>query len=94
MGMRRKGKGVLARCAEALDLPADLVAGLAKIELTGDREVYIARHRGILAYSETEIDVNTDGFIVRITGEQLQLTVMTEEELRIGGRVGKVELLK
>lgn len=94
MELRRKGKDALARCAGALDLPADLVAGLPKVELVGDREAYILRHRGILAYSGEEIDVNADGFLVRITGEDLQLLVMTEEELRIGGRIEKAELLR
>ena len=94
MELRRKGIGALARCAEALDLPSDLVAGLPKIELTAAREVYISRHRGILAYSETEIDVNTAELMVRIMGTGLQLLAMTEEELRIGGKVEKVELLE
>lgn len=94
MGLRRRGKDALARCAGALDLPADLVAGLTKVELTEDREVYIAGHRGLLAYSEESIDVNADGFVVRVTGEGLQLIAMTEEELRIGGRIHKAELLR
>ena len=55
--------------------------------------MYVSRHRGILAYSETEIDVNTEGCIVRISGSALQLLAMTEGELRVGGRVEKIELL-
>ncbi len=94
MEKRGRGRAALARCAEALDLPADLVAGLPKVELTGEREVCIARHRGILAYSEEEIDVNTAGVIVRISGKGLQLLAMTEEDLRVGGRVEKIELLQ
>lgn len=94
MGLRRRGKNALARCAGALDLPADLVAGLARVELTEDREVYIARHRGILAYSEQEIDVNADGLVIRVAGEGLQLIAMTEEELRISGSIRRVELLR
>lgn len=94
MEMREKGRSALARCAEVLDLPTDLVAGLPKVELTGEREVYITRHRGILAYSGEEIDVNTAGCIVRISGRGLELLAMTEEDLRIGGRVEKIELLQ
>lgn len=94
MELRRRGKDALARCADALELPADLVAGLSRVELVGDREACVIRHRGLLAYSEQEIDVNADGFLVHITGEHLQLLVMTEEELRIGGRIHKAELLR
>ncbi len=94
MEKRGTGRGVLARCAEAMDLPADLVAGLMKVELTAAREVYVSRHRGILAYTGETIDVNTAECIVRISGRELQLLAMTEEELRIGGVVEKVELLR
>lgn len=88
-----KGKRVLARCAEVLDLPTDLVAGQMKIELT-EGELYLARHRGLMSYSETLIDVNAEGLIVRVRGEGLQLLAMSEEDIRIGGTLHAVELVR
>ena len=88
-----KGKQVLRRCAEALDLPADLVAGEMKIELT-EGELYLTRHSGLMSYSEMLIDVNAGELIVRIKGEGLQLLAMSEEELRFGGTMQSVELLR
>ena len=88
-----KGKNALIRCAKALDLPADVVAGQMKIELT-EGELYLTRHSGLLSYSETMIDINTAGRIVRVKGEELQLLAMSEEELRIGGSLHAVELLR
>ena len=88
-----KGKNALRRCAEVLDLPAELVAGEMKIELT-ERELFLTRHSGLMSYSETLIDVNAGELIVRIKGEGLQLLAMSEEELRIGGTLQSVELLR
>ena len=88
-----KGKNALRRCAEVLDLPADLVAGEMKIELT-EGELYLTRHHGLISYSETLIDVNVGELIVRIKGEGLQLLAMSEEELRVGGTMQGVELLR
>lgn len=88
-----KGKNALRRCAEMLDLPADLVAGEMKIELT-EGELYLTRHSGLMSYSETLIDINAGELIVRVKGEQLQLLAMSEEELRIGGTMQSVELLR
>lgn len=88
-----KGKNTLRRCAEALDLPADLVAGEMKIELT-EGELYLTQHSGLMSYSEMLIDVNAGELIVRIKGEGLQLLAMSEEELRIGGTMQSVELLR
>ena len=88
-----KGKQALMRCAAALDLPPELMAGQMKIELT-EGELYLAKHRGLMSYSESEIDVNAEDLIVRIRGEGLQLLAMSEEDLRIGGVLQAVELLR
>ena len=93
---RKRGSGgrMLSAVAELFDLPADIVAGLPRLEMVGDCQLYLERHTGILAYSETQIDVNTaDGFL-RVKGEGLSLLAMTGEEVRIGGRVAAVEWVK
>ena len=83
--------GVLDAVAELFDLPADVVAGLPRLELIGSRQLYLERHTGILAYSEEQIDVNTSGGVLRVRGERLSLLAMTAEELRIGGIIAAVE---
>ena len=60
MERNRKEKGrVLDSVAELFDLPADVVAGLPRLELVGDRQLYLEHHTGLLAYSDTQIDANT-----------------------------------
>lgn len=92
MEKRRKEESVFSKAAAAMDLPRDL-AGLPRVEIVGG-EVYIGHHRGILSYSESEIDVNTKMMVLRVEGENLQLLTMTEEELRIGGTVNSVQLIR
>ena len=53
--------GFLERAAEILDLPADAVAGVFHAEITGNREMLVENHRGIIEYTDTEIKINTDG---------------------------------
>lgn len=91
MERKRTREGILSGAAELFDLPADVVAGLPRLELVGDRELYLEGHRGLLAYSDTQIDANTGFGILRIRGEGLTLLAMTAEELRIGGRIAAVE---
>jgi len=79
--------GVLSTVAELFDLPADVVAGLPRLEMVGSRQLYLEHHTGILAYSEEAIDANTVAGVLRIRGKQLTLLAMTAEELRIGGRI-------
>ena len=85
---------MLSTVAELFDLPADIVAGLPRLEMVGDRQLYLERHAGILSYSETQIDVNTTGGVLRVTGMALSLMAMTGEEVRIGGRIAAVEWVK
>ena len=52
--MERKQKKreprVLDTVAELFDLPADVVAGLPRLEMVGSRQLYLEHHTGILSY--------------------------------------------
>lgn len=94
MDRKKREPGVLSAVAELFDLPEDVVAGLPKLELIGTRQLYLERHQGILSYSETVIDVNTIGGVLRLEGEGLRLIAMTAEELRIGGTILRIEWMR
>ena len=94
MERNRKERVVLSTVAELFDLPADVVAGLPRLEMVGSRQLYLEHHAGILAYSEEQIDVNTTAGALRVRGEGLSLLTMTAEELRIGGRIAAVEWVR
>lgn len=94
MERNRKESRVLDTVAELFDLPADVVAGLPRLEMVGSRQLYLEHHAGILAYREEQIDVNTPEGILRVRGERLTLTAMTAEELRIGGAIAAVEWVR
>ena len=94
MERNRKERVVLSTVAKLFDLPADVVAGLPRLEMVGSRQLYLEHHAGILAYSEEQIDVNTSAGALRVRGEGLSLLAMTAEELRIGGRIAAVEWVR
>ena len=93
MDRNRKDRegGVLTTVAELFDLPADVVAGLPRLEMVGSRQLYLEHHTGLLAYTEEQIDANTPAGVLRVRGERLTLLAMTAGELRIGGRIDSVE---
>ncbi len=92
--MDRYSQGLRTRMAELFDLPADLVAGLAHTELLGSRQLFLEGHEGILAYSDTQIDISTGGSIVRVRGSGLELRSMTDREVRIRGNIDAVEFVR
>lgn len=83
-----------AALSEKLDLPAALAPNVPRMELAGNRSFYMDRHRGVLSYSTEAVDIHGGGVIVRLRGRELQLQVMTEEELRISGVIEQVELVE
>lgn len=91
MEKKTRRPGLLVRTADFLDLPADEVAGLPRVELIGDRELRISNHGGIMAYGSEEIHVSGGSFVLRIVGEGLELRAMTGLELLITGKI--VQLL-
>ena len=93
--MERSGKreGLLEKTAEGFDLPGDVVAGLPRVELLGDRELYLENYKGILSYGKEELHVDGGAWVLRISGRDLEIKAMRERELRIFGWVSKLEIL-
>ena len=95
--MGEKGRWLLRRTVEAtdkLDLPAVLAPSVPRMELVGSHSFYMDRHRGVLGYSTEVVDINGGSVIVRLTGRELELQAMTDEELRITGVIEKIELVE
>ena len=78
---------------ERLDLPGQLAADVPQMQLTGKNDFYMLGHKGVLSYSTELIEISGGSILVRVVGSRLQLLAMTEEELRIGGAVDRVELV-
>ena len=92
MAGKRKKESVLERTAQVFDLPGDLVAGLPRMELIGDRELRMENHKGILAYGTDEIHVSGGKLIIKIRGSNLELRAMNASELLITGEIAGIDL--
>lgn len=91
---KRKLSQVGLEAVERLDLPPDMAPCVPQIELYGNRQLYMAGHRGVIAYSTEEVAVSGGDITVRIQGAGLQLQAMTDAELRLTGQIDKVELVE
>ena len=79
--------------AERFDLPADAVAGLPKLTITGKARVVIENHKGLLEYGEHMIEVNGGRVRIRINGTELELRAMNQDDLVITGQISSVEFI-
>ena len=78
---------------EKLDIPGEIALGVPRVELVGNREFYMDRHKGVVSYSTELVEIGGGSVEVRLIGRDLQLLAMTDDELRITGRIEKVELV-
>ena len=89
----KRRASILERTAQMLDLPADVLAGLPRLEMIGDSELRVEQHKGILAYGEEEIHVSGGDYILKIQGRELNLRAMTGVELLITGQIEAIKLV-
>ena len=77
--------------ADAANLQKDVVLGVPILTLTGHYEVNIENYRGILEYTEQLIRINVRSGQIRITGKSLEINYYTTTDMKITGKVEKIE---
>ena len=86
-----KKPGPAQRAVELFEIPAEVVAGVPKLTVTGCRRVLVENHKGITAYGRELIEINGGHVKVRIQGDGLELVAMNQRELMITGQIFAVE---
>ncbi len=84
---------LLAQAETALKLPAGSLSAAPRIELTGNRRVWLEGCQSILEYDEERIRLRTAVGELRISGSDLCMTCRTPEHAVITGRLLAVEYL-
>ena len=92
--MEQKGRRPVLRekTAQLFDLPADVIAGVPRMELVGDSEFRMENHKGILSCGDEEIHVSGGIYLVKLSGKELEVRAMTGVELLVTGKIQSIEL--
>ena len=89
---KERKPGIKERFSSLLDLPGEGAAGLPKVELTGERDLYLLNFQGILSYGREEIHISGGVYLIKIAGQGLELRAMTGIELLITGKISQITL--
>lgn len=76
--------------AETLDLPRDIMLNMPKIIVTGDNEIVIENHKGIVVFNETEVKVNSGVGLISVKGMSFEILFMGGSTITIGGKFKSV----
>lgn len=75
-----------------LEVPKELYTNEPKVIITGFNELIIENYKGILEYEEYYVRLNTYIGNININGFNLKLEKMTEDNLKILGKIESIDI--
>lgn len=75
-----------------LEIPKEVCSNVPKFTITGFEEIIIENYKGILEYEEFYVRINTHIGIVNINGYSLNLETMTNDDIRVTGKIESVDI--
>jgi len=81
------------KLADALDFPLDAVCDVPRIEISGKNEILIENFRGILDYDTDSFKINSKIGIIKIDGDELLISSITDEAVHVKGKIFRIEFI-
>ena len=80
------------RLDKILEIPQEIYTNTPKITITGFNEIILENYKGILEYEEFYASISTYIGVVNINGYNINLEKMTNDDIKITGKIESVEL--
>ena len=80
------------RLDKILEMPEELYTNTPKLTITGFNEMVLENYKGILEYEEFFASISTYIGIVNINGYNINLEKMTNDDIKITGKIESIEL--
>ena len=87
--MKKKGMKKINRM---LEMPQEVYSNVPKFTITGFEELIIENYKGILEDENFFVRISTHIGIVNINGFNLNLETMTNDDIRVTGKIESIEL--
>ncbi len=80
------------RLDKILEMPEEVYSNTPKLTITGFNEIVLENYKGILEYEEFFASISTYIGIININGYNINLENMTNDDIKITGKIESVEL--
>ena len=80
------------RLDKILEIQEEVYSNTPKITITGFNEIILENYKGILEYEEFFASISTYIGVVNINGYNINLEKMTNDDIKITGKIESVEL--
>lgn len=92
--MRKNKPKKYSKLDSLLELPREVCSTDIKITIIGFDEILIENYKNILEYQDILIKLNTFEGTVTIYGFNLKLEQMTDEDIKVKGKIDNIEFEK
>lgn len=72
--------------ADKLELPRDIILNMPKIQVTGDNEIIIENHKGIVLFDKSIVKINSGVGLISIYGDNFEVLFMGGSTITVGGK--------
>ena len=83
----KKRKVKKNKLLKALEIPEEIAAGAVKLSVTGFNKLRIDNYKSLIEYENNVIRVNTGEKLIKIEGENFDISSVTDESVEITGDV-------
>lgn len=85
--MKKKRVPLSRKIANHLEIPDDVLFGLPRISMSGNRELRLENYKTVLEYQDEQIRFACKNACITVTGTSLSITVITDDEVSISGQI-------
>ena len=76
--------------ANKMNIPVDIILDIPRIIITGDGEITIENHKGILTFEKEEVRINSRIGVLKIEGSKFEILYIGGYTLTISGEFKKI----
>lgn len=88
---RKKTKEPFSKkVAKRLDVPSDVFFDIPRITMQHNTELRIENYKTVLEYEETKIQFACKTYAITVTGQNLTITLITDDEVSVCGLISSV----
>ncbi len=89
---KKKEKNIAGKISGILDVSLDMVADVPRITINDNREMTVENYKSIEGYEPEEIRLRSKHYRIIISGRELQIVAITDEEILVRGIICGVVL--
>ena len=81
------------RVTDELDIPKEITQNLSHLSILGEKELFVENYKGVMEYTPDTVRVRTHGRTLRVTGRELEIRTITDDDLQVVGVINTIEYL-